>query len=209
MGGPYIVTVLMRDLVTGLPIPGVTARVCEKLDTTCKMPIMPDVPANEAGDILLTLRAGFDGYAELRAPGKMPGLYFFYPPVDADRTVPLVPLLEPVLIEQLAILNDKEVRPDRGHLLLGGYDCQRMPAPGVQLHTDDADAESSPFYVLNNVPKATAKETDKSGRGGFINLKDGIIALTATVAADKRKIATVSLFVRPGMITFTTIVPSP
>jgi hypothetical protein len=209
-GGPYKVTILMRDLVTGQPIPGVTARLCQKLDTTCKDPITTaDIAANAEGNVVLMLNAGFDGYAELRAPERMPGMYFFYPPVDGDRDIPLVPLLEPALVEQLAVLNGKQLRADRGHILLGGYDCERKAAAGMQLSTEDADADTSAFYVLNNVPKASARETDRSGRGGFINLKPGIVALSATLAGDSRKIATVSLFVRPGMITFTTIVPSP
>lgn len=209
-GGPYTVTIFMRDLVTAMPIPGVTANLCEKLDTTCKAPISADIPTNAEGNLVLKdLRAGFDGYAELRAPGRMPGLYFFYPPLDANREVPLVPLLEPLLIENLAELNGKKLQNDRGHILLGSYNCQRTPAQGIRLFTRDADDLTSPFYVVGNIPKANAQETDPSGRGGFINLREGIVALDATVASDNRKIATVALFVRAGMITFTTIVPSP
>jgi hypothetical protein len=139
----------------------------------------------------------------------MPGLYFFYPPVDANREVPFVPLIEAGLVADLAKLNMKDLRPERGHILLGGYDCRRMPASGIKLATPDADTETTSFYVLDNVPKAGAPSTDNSGRGGFINLKEGFVSLSATLAADNRKIAAVSLFVRPGSITYTTIVPSP
>jgi len=139
----------------------------------------------------------------------MPGLYFVYPPLDANREIPLVPMLETALVEQLAILNMKELKPERGHVLLGGYNCQRMPSEGIALSTPDADDQTSTFYVLNNLPKVDATATDASGRGGFINLKEGIVAITASVAADNRKIASVSLLVRPGMMTFTSLVPSP
>jgi hypothetical protein len=207
--GMFVLTIHVRDLVTTEPIPGVTASVCERPDTTCSMPSIKDIPANATGDLQVVLRAGFDGYLDLRAPNKMPGLYFIYPPMDANREIPLVPLIPPGLVETLAQLNGKQVRPDRGHVLLGGYDCRRMPAEGIALTTGDADDQTSTFYVLNNLPKTDAMATDASGRGGFINLREGIVAITASLASDNRKIASVSLLVRPGMMTFTSIVPSP
>jgi hypothetical protein len=207
--GTYTVTIHIRDLVTGGIIPGASGRLCERPDTTCKMPISGDIPTNPMGDLLLPVRSGFDGYVELQAPGKMPGLYFIYPPVDANREIPLVPLLETALVEQLAELNMKHLVAERGHVLLGVYDCGRKPAQGSTLSVSDSDEQTAGFYVLNNLPKIGAPFTDASGRGGFINVKDGIVAITANVAADNRKIATVSLFVRPGMMTFTSIVPSP
>jgi hypothetical protein len=207
--GMFTVTIHLRDLIDGKPIAGATGRLCEKLDTGCKAPLGPDLTADAAGDLALPVRSGFDGYVEMRAPDKMPGIYFFYPPVDMNREIQFVPLMEPQLVEQLALLNGKELRSDRGHVLLGGYDCQRKPAEGIHLATDDADESTAGFYVLNNVPKAGAQATDSSGRGGFINLREGIVAITAQLAADNRKLATVSLFVRPGMLTFTSIVPAP
>lgn len=207
--GQFTATIHLRDLITGAPIPGVSGRVCEKLDVTCQMPLGAEVTAGDSGDLRLPVPGGFAGYVEMRAPDKMPGIYFFNPPVDADREVPAVPLLDQNLVAQLAMLNGRDLSADRGHVLLGGYDCQHMPAQGMRLATDDADATSSDFYVVNNVPKAGAMATDSSGRGGFINLKPGIVTLTASLLADSRKIATVSLYVRAGTITYTSIVPSP
>jgi hypothetical protein len=207
--GTYTLTIHLRDLVTGRPIPGVMARLCERLDTECRMPIGPDIAADGEANLFLPVRDGFDGYVELRAPDRMPGTYFIYPPIDGDRDIPLVPLMEQALVEQLAILNMRELRADRGHVLLGAYDCERKPQEGVHLNTPDSDELTSSFYVLGGIPKAGVNATDKSGRGGFINLRQGIVALTATLASDNRKIAAVPLFIRPGTITFTTIVPSP
>jgi hypothetical protein len=207
--GTYTVTIHIRDLVNGGLIPGSTGRLCERPDTSCNAPISGDIPATPVGDLLLPVRAGFDGYVELQAPGRMPGLYFIYPPVDANREIPLVPLIETALVESLAEANMKHLVPDRGHVLLGGYDCAHRPAEGIKLSTDDADEQTAGFYILNNLPKIGAPFSDASGRGGFINLKEGIISITANVAADNRKIATVSMFVRKGSMTYTSIVPSP
>jgi hypothetical protein len=207
--GTYTINIHVRDLVNGGPIAGVTGRLCERPDTTCAAPLSGDMPSNQAGDVVLMVRSGFDGYVELKAPGRMPGLYFIYPPMDADREVPLVPLIEETLVEQLALLNMKTLVPGRGHVLLGTYDCRHIPAEAITLSSPDADEQTANFYVLNNLPKIGAPATDASGRGGFINMKGGIVAITANVAADNRKIATLSLLVRPGMMTFTSIVPSP
>jgi hypothetical protein len=210
-GGPYTVTIHLRDLITGGAIPGVTGRLCAQLDASCATPLGPEIEADAAGDLSLQVTAGFNGYAEMHAPGMMPGLYYFYPPVAADRDIPYVPLMPPQLIAQLARLNGKALHEERGHILLGAYDCRRKPNEGIHLSTgaDHSDDETGSFYVLNNVPKTGEVATDLSGRGGFINLQEGIVAITANLAADGRKIATVSLFVRRGTITYTSIVPSP
>jgi hypothetical protein len=208
-GGPYILTIHVRDLVNQMPISGVTAVVCARPDPECTMPLTLPTPATPMGDLQLPLPAGFDGFLELRAPGRMPGLYFIYPPMDANREIPLVPMLDADLVKTLAELNMKEIIPDRGHLLLGGYDCRKMPAEGMVLSSPDADPQSSVFYVLNNLPKVDAKATDASGRAGFLNMKEGIVAITAALASDNHKITSVSLLVRAGMVTFTSLVPSP
>jgi hypothetical protein len=208
-GGPYTLIIHVRDLVNQMPIAGVTARVCERPDPMCTSPQSGDIPATPMGDLQIPLRAGFDGFLELRAPNRMPGLYFVYPPVDANREIPLVPMLDAALVEALIKMNDKELIPGRGHMLLGAYDCRRMPAAGITLSTPDSDEMTSSYYVLNNLPKIGAEATDASGRGGFINLKEGVVEITAKLGSDSRKIATLSLLVRPGMMTFTSIVPSP
>jgi hypothetical protein len=208
-GGPYTLTIHVRDLVNQMPISGVTAVVCARPDPMCTMPLTLPTPATPMGDLQLPLAAGFDGFLELRAPGRMPGLYFVYPPMDANREIPLVPMLDADLVKTLAELNKKELMPDRGHLLLGAYDCQKTPGEGIVLTSPDADEKASVFYVLNNLPKVDAQSTDASGRGGYINMKEGVVAITASLASDNRKIASVSLLVRPGMMTFTSIVPSP
>jgi len=208
-GGPYNLTIHIRDLVNQMPVSGVTAVVCARPDPMCTTPLIKDVPATTMGDLQLVLPAGFDGFLELRAPGRMPGLYFVYPPMDANREIPLVPMLDADLVKTLAELNMKELMPDRGHVLLGGYDCRKMPGEGIVLSSPDADEKASVFYVLNNLPKVDAKATDASGRGGYINMKEGVVAITASLGSDNRKIASVSLLVRPGMMTFTSLVPSP
>jgi hypothetical protein len=201
------VTLHIRDLVTDLPTPGVTAQVCLKLDVGCSQPVMRNVQGDQDGNVALQLDVGFDGYIELSTKDTMPGLYFFYPPIDGDRDVPLVPLFPPVELSKLAALNAKAVMPDRGHLIVGVYDCQHQPAAGVTLSTPDGDAATSSFYVLQKIPTATALATDLSGRGGFINLRAGQVAVVGDLA-DGRRVGSANVFVRPGSVTYTSLVPT-
>jgi hypothetical protein len=200
------VIIRVRDLVTEQPMLGVTARLCRKLDLTCSQPIGEDLVADQDGNLVMRVEAGFDGYAELRAKDKMPGLYFFYPPVDKDRDVPFVPLLSPPLLAQFAQLNSQQPTSDRGHVLLVAYDCPGHPAEGVHLSTPDGDGTA--FYVVDKFPKISATATDRSGRAGFINLKAGTVTVVGELA-DERRVSSLGLLIRPGAITYTALVPSP
>jgi hypothetical protein len=202
----FRVTIRIRDLVTEQPMPGVSGRLCRKLDVTCSQPVGGEIPADQNGDLLLDVEPGFDGYAELRAKDKMPGLYFFYPPVQQDREVPFVPLLPAAVLSQFAQLNGKQLVVERGHVLLGAYDCQRRPAEGIHLTSMDGDADTAAFYVLEKFPKVIATATDRSGRGGFINLRPGPVVISGDLA-DGRHVASVSLLIRPGTITYTSLAP--
>ena len=44
---------------------------------------------------VLQVELGFDGYVEILAPERLPGLYVFSPPVTANRTIQWLPLLRP------------------------------------------------------------------------------------------------------------------
>jgi hypothetical protein len=120
-----------------------------------------------------------------------------------------VPLFHPAILNQFAMLGMKTALADRGHVLLIAYDCLRRPAQGVRLVSSDADQQSSSFYVLKRIPSLTATETDSSGRAGFINLPAGSVSLASEIAANGRRIAAVSILVRPGAITYLSLVPSP
>jgi hypothetical protein len=208
---PHQVTVTMtvRDLVTEMGTPDVAARLCRKLDLTCEDPVARDLHSDGNGEIVTEVEAGFDGYVELTAPGYMTGLYFFYPPVVGDRRLTMLPLIRPDVLGQFALVSGRQVMPNRGHVLLAAYDCLGQTAAGVRLNTDQADEETTGFYVVRKFPSTTAQATDGSGQAGFINLPPGTVALSGALGANDQQIANLSVLVRPGQITFTSLVPSP
>jgi hypothetical protein len=199
----------MRDLVTDAPVGGVTGRVCNKLDFDCARPLASGLISDAVGTLVFELDAGFDGFVEFGPPGRMPGIYFFYPPVSGDREYPSLPVMAAQELAFFAQQGGHPVVPDRGHVMLGSYDCLTRPADGVLLSSEDADAATVPFYLVKKVPSFTAPGTDSSGRGGIINLRSGSVSITGERALGRRHIATVGVFVRPGTITYTTMLPAP
>ncbi len=199
----------LRDLVTDAPIGGVTGRACNKLDFDCARPLASGMVSDAAGALAFELDTGFDGFVEFGPPGRMPGVYFFYPPVSGDREFPSLPLMADRELAFFAAQGGRPIVPERGHLMLGSYDCLLRPADGVSLTSDDADIATAPFYLVKKVPSFSVDVTDSSGRAGMINLPTGPISVSGWLASDQRRIASVGVFVRPGTITYTTMLPAP
>jgi hypothetical protein len=205
---PARITMQLRDLVTEQVLVGATARVCRKLDIDCAQPMASNLLGDSNGDLVVDTTVGFDGYVEVKALGRMPGIYFFYPPVTGDRVIPNVPLIRELDLMQFASALGKGIADGRGHVMLGAYDCLGRPAEGVSLWSDDGDAQTLPFYSVGKLPSVTASGTDVSGRGGIINLKTGPVSITGRIA-DGHVVGTVGLFVRPRAITYTSLFPAP
>jgi hypothetical protein len=199
----------LRDLVTDAPVAGVTGRVCNKLDFDCLRPLASGLVSDASGTLVFEIDTGFDGFVEFGPPGRMPAIYFFYPPVTGDREFPSLPLMAQNELSFFASQGGRPIAPDRGHLMLGSYDCLLRPADGVSLTSDDADSSTAAFYLVQEVPSFNVAATDSSGRAGLINVPAGSASVTGWLARDQRRIATVGVFVRPGTITYTTMLPAP
>jgi hypothetical protein len=203
---PARITMQLRDLVTEQVLVGATARVCRKLDIDCAQPMASNLVGDSNGDLVVDTTIGFDGYVEVTARERMPGIYFFYPPVTGDRVIPNVPLIKAGDLLQFASVLGKGIQETRGHVMLGAYDCLGRPAEGVSLWSDDGDAQTTPFYSVGRLPSISASGTDASGRGGIINLKAGPVSITGRIAVG-HVVGTVGLFVRPRAITYTSLFP--
>jgi hypothetical protein len=202
------VVVNLVDLITSEPVPGLTGRVCYKLDTTCDSPLRTDLVSDAAGRMSFTISSGFDGYLESTSSGIMPFLYFFYPPVTTDRDVPNVPILQSSGLSTFASLAGAELMPDRGHLLARAYNCLGQTAEGVRLSSPEGDASTVAFYMIKGIPSTKQSETDSSGDGGLLNLRPGTATLTGTLD-NGDTIGPLSAMTRVGRITYTSLVPAP
>jgi hypothetical protein len=204
----YNVTIQFRDAVTGTPITAVTVSICRKQDFDCTNPIAAGLKPADSGDLAFQVDAGFDGFLSMNMVGALPGLFFFYPPVNDDRVLAGVPLLSKDILDQIGILAGKPYLPEKGVALLAAMDCRNQFAEGVHISSTDADQDTTAFYVIQKIPNSSATFTDSSGQGGLFNLRPGSVAIQGTLK-DGRKVGTVTVVVKAGGITYTSMVPAP
>lgn len=204
-----VLSLPLLDLVTGDALPGVTARACSKLDADCDHPLTTDSVSDGAGIVVLTVEAGFDGYIELRSAATQPALFFLYPPVVADLQAPALPLFRVDDFQSVAQASGNPPIADYGHVFVGARDCQGSPAAGVSLSGFDLGPLVSLFYLVDGLPVAAATATDSSGRAGFVNVAPSTVVVVGTLAASGQRVGEVSLRVRPGEISYSSMVPSP
>ena len=202
------VTINLKDLITYNPVGGVGARLCRKLDTKCEQPILDGVQSDASGKLAFQAPLGFDGYAELTPPGAIPGLYFFYPPLTETRDVPFIPILPLSELSTFAGLVGGQIMPGRGQLVIGVYDCLKVPGDGVTFSSAEADTASMPFYLIKGAPSSKATATDSSGYGGIINLLPGTATLTGKLGSGE-SLGIESVLMRADEITYTTLLPLP
>lgn len=206
--GTVTATLTTTDLITSQPVPGVPARVCRKLDTTCAEPVLTDLVSDDAGQLSITVPQGFDGYVELSAAGAMRGSYFFNPPLTSDRQIPAVPILQATELTTFASLAGANLMAERGQLMVGAHSCLGQPTEGVRFSSVEGDDATVAFYMIKTIPSTKQSETDGSGWGGLLNLLPGSVTLTGQLATGQT-IGTLSVFARAGEVTYTAMVPAP
>lgn len=210
--GPHPVSLRVEDVLTQKAKPGVIALLCRKLDVNCENPLGPAVTSDAAGIVRFDVvpddpALGFTGYVSFTSSDTMPGLYFFNPPVDRPIDIPAVQLapraVATLLTQQVGATYDFA----RGLILLNTLDCTGQAVSGVTLETDADDVMTVPFYSVGGLPAATATATDMDGYCGVINAVPGTISVTGRMQEGGRRIATLSLLIKPGAITYSRMVP--
>lgn len=188
-------------------MPGVTGRLCRKLDVNCDQPQSDPVVSDSNGVLTFDVTSVFNGYVSLTRSDILPGLYFFNPQVDRDRDIPAVSLVTPAQATGLTAVFGGQQQPDRGLILLTAYDCSGTAATGVSFSSGNGDTSTVLFYVVGSLPNAKVTSTDTTGFGGFTNMPPGAVAVTGTLAATGEEIGTISLLSKAGAITYSRIVP--
>jgi hypothetical protein len=199
----------LSNLLTQNIVVGANARICGKLDPKCDSPIQSDILSDGEGVLSVQLNKFFDGYLEITFPGMVNTLYFFHPPVDADRNIPFIPI---VPFDALAVFGAElkmMPRPDRGTVIGLSYDCQGNGAEGIELSADEGDEYTAPFYMSEGFPSLAATKTDKSGQGGIANVPLGPRRIFGRLADTGELIGTVSVQTRALSISYTSMLPTP
>jgi hypothetical protein len=206
-GPRHTVPFLVQHIVTQTPLPGVSVRLCRKIDITCEGPLSETLVTDNAGQVNFTVDDGFDGYANFEGEGIIRGLYFFNPPVTTDLPSASISIGSAEVMGGLTKAVGATQQPGRAITLVRILDCTGAPASGVILTAEGADPEAVPFYSKDGLPSGSAEMTDVAGYGGLVNAKPGSITFTATVAGSSRKIGQVTLITRESSITYGSIVP--
>ena len=203
------VKLTLSDLLSGDLLAGATARVCGKLDPNCDSPTQTDLKSDDQGVLTVQLNRGFDGYLEISYPNMVATMYFFTPPMDAERNIPFIPLVPFDALNKFGDQLQMQPRGDRGTIIGLSYDCQGNGAEGIQLSSDQADEFTAPFYMAAGFPSLEATRTDKSGQGGIANVPAGPRLISGTRADTGELIGTVNVQSRPIQITYTSMLPTP
>ena len=207
-GPRHSVPFVVQNIISMMPIPGVSARLCRKIDVTCEEPVSEAQLTDASGQVTFTVDDGFDGYVNFEGEGLIRGLYFFNPPVRTDLPTASISIGSLEVMGVLARTVGTKQDPQRAITLVGVRDCTGAPAAGVVLKAEGADALSVPYYSKDNLPSGAATETDSAGYGGLVNANPGSITVRATVAGSGREVGQVTLLTREDSITYGSIVPN-
>jgi hypothetical protein len=201
----------LQDAVSSVALPGVVAQLCRKLDVTCELPIAQAV-SDAGGGVAMSIEAAFDGYVQLTDPKIAPALYFLNPPEQGDLDLPTVPLASPAaatLIVRSAGGPGTTWLPDHGIVLLNAFNCQNQPAANITYSVGGAsDPATFIFYLVNALPTTATTTTDETGYGGLVNMPVGSSTITATLSPGARKVSTISVLVRAGYISYSSVKPN-
>jgi len=114
-------------MVNQMPLAGVDARLCRKLDINCEAPESDVVTSGDDGMVAFDVPSGFTGYVFFTREDRAPGLYFFNPAITKDTTIASVPLGTPGIVSLLTAQTGSPQIPERGLVLLLTENCTGAP----------------------------------------------------------------------------------
>lgn len=205
------VTIRVVDVLTTQPPESLQVAFCPKLDVDCAHPLPGEYHLAEDGRLAFRVQAGFDGYLELTAPAITTALFFVTLPVWQDTAIQSVlPVVSNEgfygIAKALGTTLDLE---KLGHVYALASDCAGAPAEGVRFEIDHRTAATTSYYMINDVPVASANATDAAGSGGFLNLDSGFCRITGYVSSSGAWIGEAGFIVRPGAVSYPLILPAP
>lgn len=201
-------TLPLIDALQLSPVANVPVMACNKLDYTCMQP-MAMATSGMDGKAKLTVPANFAGYMQqIERNDYVPAMYFMPALLPADGVLSNFPLVPAAAFSGLAIALGTQTNRERGHAMLIVEDCKGVALAGIKFTSPQADAMTTEFYVRDQIPTTSAKDTPPEGDGGFANLPAGVAEITATEVKTGLVINTVTMLIRAGSITTAYIRPA-
>jgi hypothetical protein len=208
----------------------ISVKVCGSTDIECNSPQWNDaggtavksLQPDAQGMITFDLPYGFNGVLEVTdlVPNSgvvTPALLQVSPPLRESRGgagqpyVPPALMVSPFRFEVMAGQTFPEIGvddPEVAHLFFRAYDCDTNPVAEIGVTADKGTAKTRTFYFDDTVPKPNATATDKTGKGGMINVPPGALTLTGTYRTTGKKFGEVVVLLRKRFITYVTLTPT-
>jgi hypothetical protein len=198
-----------------LPVVGATVDICSKLDLECMndSPGFPKGLMSDADGVLrIDTRQGFDGFVRIAHPEIVDSRIYVGRPLLEQPKTEEIRLLKPLEYEVLAnSAGGAQVDPTRGTAIVLGLDCQGLAGSQLRFSTASADAQTIPFYLVNQAPQQPpqAIETDPDGFGGFFNLPTGPTVVVAVRGTEETFVGRSSVDILANTISYVQVAPTP
>ncbi|HVZ33243.1 MAG TPA: hypothetical protein VG963_12505, partial [Polyangiaceae bacterium] len=172
-------TMFIADTVSRKPPPGLVVSACSPLDIDCMNPVADSVPPGADGFVRLSVPQNFSGFFIVKSSETVNSVLFIDGPITADMTAPPMLVIGEAALQTLTQTQNVNIQMGTGNLLLRAWDCDQMPASGVQFSSDHGGV---PFSFVNTLPVVGQTVTDDDGAGGFLNVSPGLAIVKATLA---------------------------
>ena len=216
------ITAHFLDFINYKPWTGITVDACRGLDANCDTPVDTQT-SSTTGDVgLLKFTVpvgtdGFSGYLRLSGDTVYPGYAYVWgaPAVESFGATLRWP--SPLDMTTMAGIVKVSLDPNLGHIGVNTLDCAASLAAGVTLSLDPPPGPTAtPFYFSEGIPHTTDKVDATvlpDAIGGWVNLPVGEggtpleYKVTSTLKATGQVIASRTVLVRPGALTFAYLLP--
>ncbi len=188
--------------------------VCDKLDLNCEAntPGLPrGLNPDGNGNVDITVPEGFDGFVQVTGPNLVDSRVYVGRPLFEPPSVEAVQLLSPSDFDLLATLAGDPPDPMRGTSIVLAIDCSGDGAGGIRFESNNADADTTAFYLVNQQPVTppTTTSTDGDGFGGFFNMPVGPAVVRGIREDDDRYIGESSFQILAETISYVLVSPTP
>src|SRR6478752_3211118 len=208
----YKVTMHLTDAIDSTKVlPGVNGILCRNLNVECENPVGTMATSDETGQISLQVEKGFDGFVQLTGTKIAPSMYFLTPPASGDLELPMVPLASPFIAGSIVFQagGTTWAKDTSGIVLLTAFDCEGKAAANINFSIGGApDPGTFIFYLVNALPTTSTSVTDDTGYGGLVNVPAGVTTVTASLGEGGRKVSQISVLVRPGYVSYSSVTPN-
>jgi hypothetical protein len=192
-------TMFVADTVSRQPPPGLVVTACSPLDIDCGAPVADSVPPGTDGKVRLSLPQNFSGFFLVTSSETVPARLLIDGPITGDMAAPPMLVIGQAALQTLTQTQNVNIQPGTGNLLLRAWNCDQMPATGVQFSSDHGGV---PFSFVSSVPVVGQTVTDDDGAGGFLNVAPGVAIVKASLSADGTVTRTRSGRVSAGWFTY-------